>query len=712
MKDFGEGDDPMSNAKQEGAMGMYSRRILAVLLAVLVLCVGRAGQLAAGAEASGEMTAYSALDQISKHGNVYLMTDRRILLRDLEDAGIGPGDTVRVTFLDRSMEMPVGYNFSEATSGDTLLRIKDEGVELAINMGDFASTYFADKTTVADGSFTWRYKEGIEGPVAFHIALIRKGDARGEDDAIRLTYTNARSDYPNLSDAAFANFRMVATTGMGEGALYRTSSPIDPKLVRNTYADNALKMAGVKTVMNLADSEEAAEGYAGYGDSYYATTDHIALDMGMSYDTQRFRARLAEGLRFFASHEGPYAVYCMEGKDRTGVVAALLECFAGASFDEVRKDYMETFYNYYGVAPGDAAYDRIAENNIATTLRRLFGTDDLAGADLARAAADYFRAIGLGEDEIEGLRANLRRTYPAGTDKYANMENWAFYGVGEDREADIFIIAPTVDKYDEYNMTIDDNNKFRLTRALNMQKGIYEDDLRMFAPYYAQLSFDSFMLTEEAREPYEEIAYNDVSEAFRYYLEHQNQGRPIVLFGYSQGGMYVYRLLEDYFGDEASYDRLIAAYAIGWGCTFEEAEAYPQIVPAAGEDDTGCVISYEAEAPEVQDSFTAPMDERHFAINPLNWVTDATPADRTLNEGAVFVTNSLEVTEVPQFCGAYLDTTRGTLKVTDIDPAEYSARSSVMPEGSYHAYNLYFFWNNLKENIGVRMAAYQNAIEP
>ena len=505
---------------------------------------------------------------------------------------------------------------------------------------------------------------------------------------------------------------MVVTTGMGEGALYRTSSPINPKRMRSLYADNALKMAGVKTVMNLADSRVVAESYAGYGDSYYSTTNQIALDMGMSYDTQKFRAGLAEGLRFFASHEGPYAVHCLEGKDRTGVVAALLECFEGATFDEVKKDYMETFYNYYGVSPGDAAYDKIAENNIATTLRRLFGTEDLAGVDLARAAEDYFRAIGLGDEELEDLRANLCKTYAAGTEKYANMENWAFYGVGEDREADIFIIAPTVDKYDEYNMTLDDNNKFRLTRALNMQRGIYEDDLRMFAPYYAQLSFNGFMLAEEARAPYEEIAYSDVSEAFRYYLEHENQGRPIVLFGYSQGGIYVYRLLKDYFGDEASYDRLIAAYAIGWGCTFEEAEAYPQIVPAAREDDIGCVISYDAEAPEVRDSFTTPGDERHFAINPLNWETDDTPADRALNEGAVFVTNSLEETEVPQLCGAYIDTTRGALKVTDVDSAEYAIRPAVMPEGSYHAYDLNFFWNNLKENIGVRMAAYQDALQP
>jgi len=683
----------------------HFRRIAAAWLAVLMLCLCTAAQMLARAEAAGELTAWSDLDEISRHGNVYLVTDGRILLRDLEAAGIEPGDTVRVAFLDQSVDMPVGFNFSEAASGAMLLRIKEDGVELAINMDDFASTYLADKTANQDGSIEWRYKDGIEGPVAFHIELIRKGDAREEGDATRLTYTDARDDYPNLSDAAFANFRMVATAGMGAGALYRSSSPIDPKYGRNTYADKALKMAGVKTIMNLADSQVVAEGFEGYGDSCYATTDHIALGLDMSYDTDQFRKGLAEGLRFFASPEGPYAVHCLEGKDRTGVVAALLECFMGASLDEVRKDYMETFYNYYGVTPADPAYDGIAENNIAGALRKLFGVDDLDSADLSEAAEEYFRKTGLSDADIDALRVNLGKTYLDGKSKYANLENWAYYGVGEDRDADIFVIAPTVDKYDEYNMTLDDNNRFRLTRALNMQKGIYEDSLRMFAPYYAQMSFSAFSLAREASEPYQDIAYDDVSEAFAYYLEHENQGRPIVLFGYSQGGIYIYRLLKDYFGDEALYNRLIAAYAIGWGCTFEEAEAYPQIVPAAGENDTGCVISYDAEAPEVEDSFISPRDEQHFAINPLNWKTDATPADKSLNKGSVFVTNKLKTSELSQLCGAYLDTRRGVLKVTDVDPAEYSIRPDVLPEGSYHAYDLYFFWNNLRENIRVRVNA-------
>lgn len=174
-----------------------------------------------------------------------------------------------------------------------------------------------------------------------------------------------------------------------------------------------------------------------FGDSYYATTDIIALGMGTSYDTEEFRNKLAEGLRFFAAHESLYAVHCQEGRDRTGVVAALLECFMGAGYDE------------------------------------------------------------------------------------------------------------------------------------------------------------------------------------------ENRGRPIVLFGYSQGADHVFRLLEEYFGDEKLYSQLIAAYTIGWGWSYEAAERFPQIVPATGEDDIGCVISYDAEAPEVEDTIVTPRGERHFAINPLSWNTFA-----------------------------------------------------------------------------------------
>jgi hypothetical protein len=338
---------------------------------------------------------------------VYLVKEGRIQQQDLENAGIHYGDRVEVRFLDQVMNVPVVREFSEVPSGEGMIRIKDDAVEIGLNMGDFASKYIADKTTFDDGTFEWNYKAGVEGPVAFHITRVSGGERADGYEPSRLIYTDERSDYPNLSDEAFANFRVIETTGMGKGVLYRTASPIDPARHRNTYADAALKKAGVKTVMNLVNTRAQAESFEGYAESYYSTTDYIALIMGMSFEDEDFRNKLAEGLRFFAGHEGPYAIHCLEGKDRTGVVAALLECFMGATGAEVLDDYMITFYNYYGIQPGDAMYERIAKNNIIRTLQALSGSDDPEHADLTGATWAYFRALGLSDEELEALRTNL-----------------------------------------------------------------------------------------------------------------------------------------------------------------------------------------------------------------------------------------------------------------------------------------------------------------
>ncbi len=386
------------------------KRIEHVLLTVVLLCLC-IWQVPVRAEKSGVLIAYSDLNRITRHGNVRLVTDHVILQKDLEDAGIEPGDTVKVTFLDQKMEMQVGFNFSEAVSGEKLLRIRDDSVSLTINMGDFASEYICDRAAVNNDHVTWKYKDGIKGPVAFRIETIRKGDLSEKSDLRRLTYSNERADYPELSDAEFANFRMVTTTGMGEGTLYRTATPINPKNNRNKYADAALKSAGIRTVINLADSRETAEGYDGYSESYYSTTDYIALNMELSIFTEDFRKKLARGLRFLGSHQGPYAVHCTEGKDRTGIVVALLECFMGADWEEVEKDYMITFQNYYGIKPDEPAYREIAEKNITNSLRWFFMTEDLKNTDLAREAEAFFHYIGLSGEEIENLRTNLGRSW-------------------------------------------------------------------------------------------------------------------------------------------------------------------------------------------------------------------------------------------------------------------------------------------------------------
>ncbi len=309
--------------------------------------------------------------------------------------------------------------------------------------------------------------------------------------------------------------------------------------------------------------------------------------------------------------------------------------------------------------------------------------------------------------EVEAAANAAAEAEEASVD-YSRSENWAYFGIGEDKKADLFLICPTVDTKEEDYMSLSDEETMKkFFGALNMERGIYEDQTRMYAPYYRQATMRAYNLDPEKREPYLEFAFSDVSDAFGYYLENENNGRPIVLAGFSQGADMCYRLLEEYFGDKDLYDRLVAVYAIGWPCSREMINEYPQIKPAESKDDTGCVVTFECEAPEVTDTFIVPAGTKSFCINPLNWKTDSTKADKSENLGACFTNYSGEIKrEEKEFCGCYIDEERGVLKVTDLGDEEFKPAIPNLPEGAYHIYDYQFFFCNLRQNVQDRIESF------
>ncbi|MDD3336361.1 MAG: DUF3089 domain-containing protein [Eubacteriales bacterium] len=291
---------------------------------------------------------------------------------------------------------------------------------------------------------------------------------------------------------------------------------------------------------------------------------------------------------------------------------------------------------------------------------------------------------------------------------YHDPSQWAYDQIGDDKQADLFLVCPTVDLGQNGNMNMsleDQQTKESFVGALNMERGIYEDTLTMYAPYYRQATFPIYSLTSSERECYLSLAYQDVREAFLAYLDSVPQDRPFVLAGFSQGSDMILRLMKEFLGDPTLQDRLIAAYCIGWRITDEDLESYPWIIPAAGADDVGVVISFNSEAEGIMDSLIVPNGTKTHAINPLNWRTDNTYADASENKGACFTNYSGEIVkEVSALTGAYLDETRGTLKLPDIAPEDYS--NSLFPDGVYHLYDYQFFYRNLQENVALRTDAY------
>lgn len=292
---------------------------------------------------------------------------------------------------------------------------------------------------------------------------------------------------------------------------------------------------------------------------------------------------------------------------------------------------------------------------------------------------------------------------------YDDPTDWVYRGCGEEKAADVFLLAPTVAaSYGCWNMSLDDEMaRANFAAAVEMQMGLYGEECRVFSPYYREAAYGVYSLEEAEREAYLSLAYGDVSEAFRWYLENANNGRPIILAGYSQGADMVRRLLEEYFEDPALRSRLVAAYAIGWAITREDVARSPWLKMAKGEDDVGVIVSFECEVAGLARSKVVETGVTMLSINPLNWETDGSYASSEYNLGSCFMDyNGSVYAEAENLTGAYIDPERGTLICTDVTPEDYPPLGRSFQPGEYHWYDYQFFYRNIQENVSVRLAAW------
>ena len=386
---------------------MKPYRLIALALAALLAltCVG-------WAEGNACPPVETGIGDISKHGNLPM----RISGRALMALGYEYGDVVNVDVGGHVLQVPICAEMSEVDIGAAVLRIvppdrefPDGRVSLGINGDNLASKVGLGERIDIDEApgYRWVLADGLQFDIPVKITLAEKGAYLEQIRMHNLVMSIDRADYPDLTDAQFANFRAVNTTGMGANVLYRSSSPVNPRINRNREADAAMNAAGICTVMNMSDSEGSMKGYEDYAYTYYSKLDIIALNMMVDYSSDKFRNSLAEGLRFLAAHETPYLIHCVMGKDRTGFACALLECLMGATAGEVVADYMETYYNFYGVRPGTENYEIIANGNFRGILAKAFNVESIDSADLAACAEAYLTKLGLTSEEIATLREKL-----------------------------------------------------------------------------------------------------------------------------------------------------------------------------------------------------------------------------------------------------------------------------------------------------------------
>ena len=157
--------------------------------------------------------------------------------------------------------------------------------------------------------------------------------------------------------------------------------------------------------------DEDAEFDSAYYDSLYRDGRVLLLAMNANYRSDAFAKTISEALLTMSEHDGPYLIHCVEGKDRTGFVCALILALADASAQEITDDYMITFDNYYGVTKeGSPEKYEAIRGNVNDFLYCMCGAEkgaDPDSLDLKRGAEDYLRRGGLNDEQISRIEACL-----------------------------------------------------------------------------------------------------------------------------------------------------------------------------------------------------------------------------------------------------------------------------------------------------------------
>ncbi|ADN35603.1 DNA repair and recombination protein RadA [Methanolacinia petrolearia DSM 11571] len=290
---------------------------------------------------------------------------------------------------------------------------------------------------------------------------------------------------------------------------------------------------------------------------------------------------------------------------------------------------------------------------------------------------------------------------------YSDSYNWLSLP-GVDKEVDVFYVYPTVSANESGSMVISDDVDRALAQGIfEAQASVYEPSANVFAPYYRQMSTGVSMTSADelaTDTPEFKQGAADVQDAFEYYIENLNEGRPFIIAGHSQGTMALIELIKNRFGDDEELrSRMVAAYLIGYTVTDDDL-AQAGLTAATGANDTGVVVTYNTQSPT---SVGGPMlMAGAHCINPLNWKTDDTYASASENLGARFYNDSTGefIREVANYSDAQINMTSGAL-MTNIPEGE-ELDIGPYPEGVYHRYDYAFWYRNLEQNVKDRIKAY------
>jgi hypothetical protein len=302
---------------------------------------------------------------------------------------------------------------------------------------------------------------------------------------------------------------------------------------------------------------------------------------------------------------------------------------------------------------------------------------------------------------------------------YSDPNNWIETQSDGTFDVDVFYLYPTAWSRGEGEPYLADiNNASMRAKAPVIEAqntSAFRDSANIYAPFYRQNDavWGLGLSPEELQDYFRGAPYADAKAAFEYYLENYNNGKPFILASHSQGSSVMNAILQIYMAENPDvYDRMIAAYVIGYSVTEDSLKEYPHLKFAEGATDTGVIISWNTEMPGVTERNPVILGGA-MVINPISWTRNETPATVEQNlPSRVFAADDTDATkyvDYEHYADAALNLERGVVMCSTVNVDEWSIPAAVgWPRGVYHGGDYELYFHSLKKNVADRIAAYKN----
>jgi len=301
---------------------------------------------------------------------------------------------------------------------------------------------------------------------------------------------------------------------------------------------------------------------------------------------------------------------------------------------------------------------------------------------------------------------------------YSQAKYWLALPSSIEKEVDVFYLYPTEYQRDPNDpnapivCAIDNNSMVTgANAAFQRQATAFETIGNIYAPYYRQADaiYTLSLPLEQQQQIVGGIPTRDAVAAFDYYIKNYNNGRPFILAGHSQGSNILLNLLSDYYMKyhlSDVYPRMIAAYVIGYSVTQDYLDQNLYLKFAEGPDDTGVIISYNTEAPDVNAKNPVLLPGA-IAINPITWTREETLATARQSLGSLLPDSSGNfVVFTPDYADAQINKTRGVVVCSTASVDDYAPGNQLLPRGVFHSFDYPFYYYNIRENAVNRTRNY------